>query len=354
KGAAQKIEIQPAELDLDDMQIILSGSVRPGSAGGLQVDLDLDTDRVDLDKLITDIKGLRKPSGKNSGAIYNPLPISGEISLRSKEFKAKTVVIQPLQADIRVKKGSAEITFKKVDLCNIPVAGTIELSPQDIAYHLEADGKGQQLKPALTCLNNQNINADGLFDLAGSLEGTVEGIGEVTDLFKVSSGHFGLGVADGHIYRDFLFLNVLKFLNINKVITDRALGETKEKGLAFKRLETQITVENGKLKYNKIVLDSNMMKLTGAGEIDLAKNRIHFTLLVAPQTAINSILGYVPLVGSLLQTIATIPLGVRGTVDDVHILPLSPSAVGYEIKEVMKHTLGLPMKLIRLGDFVRQ
>jgi hypothetical protein len=93
------------------------------------------------------------------------------------------------------------------------------------------------------------------------------------------------------------------------------------------------------------------MKLSGTGKIDLFTKKIKFTLLMATQTAASALLGHVPLIGSALQAIATIPLTIEGTVDDVHVLPLAPSAVGYELREAARQAFGIPLHLVHLHDF---
>lgn len=93
------------------------------------------------------------------------------------------------------------------------------------------------------------------------------------------------------------------------------------------------------------------MKVSGTGEIDIRNKQIDFTLLVAPQKTMETVLGHIPLIGGTLETINTIPLRVGGTIDDIHVLPLAPSAVGFELKEIMKQTLDAPMKLVHMDKY---
>ena len=45
----------------------------------------------------------------------------------------------------------------------------------------------------------------------------------------------------------------------------------------------------------------------------------------------------------------TIPLSAKGTPGNIHIEPLAPSAIGYELQEMMKKTVEGPIKLFH-GD----
>jgi hypothetical protein len=73
---------------------------------------------------------------------------------------------------------------------------------------------------------------------------------------------------------------------------------------------------------------------------------------VTTQKTVSTLLGDIPLVGDALQTFTTIPLTLKGTIDDVHVLPLAPSAIGYELREVTKQTLGIPLHLVHLDDLL--
>jgi hypothetical protein len=72
-------------------------------------------------------------------------------------------------------------------------------------------------------------------------------------------------------------------------------------------------------------------------------------LLVALQTTLDRIFEKIPLVGGALQTFNTIPLSLKGTLDDLRVFPLAPSAVAYELKRLMENTARGPIKLIQIG-----
>jgi len=348
KGEPETIEIKSADLTWSDTGLTLAGSIKPSSSEAMVVDLDIETDRVDVERMMDDLGGKSKSLDEKSAATSLPLPIKGDIRFKTKQLKTKSLTIQPLHADTRFQENSADITLKETGLCSIPISGTIRYSHQNIAFNLKSEAKSQQLNTTLNCFLDRHFKADGTFDMEGALEGH----GTTRDLFRTSSGHLKVAISYGHIYHDIILLNVVKFLNITEVLTDRiTVDQMSEKGLGVKRFEMQVTLQNEKLEYEKFMLDSDEMMLTGTGEFDIRQKQIKFTLLVAPQKTANTILGHIPLIGGTLQTIATIPLSVRGTIDDVHVFPLGPSAVGDQLEEIMQQTLGVPMKLVHIDEF---
>lgn len=342
-------EVVVKKLTVNDTLLTLSGVVRPVTAGPLQVSLDVTADRVDVDQIM-------KTFGIDSTPQYStvpalPLPITGVIRFKTPTLLYKTLKIEPLQADFRFHDETVDITLRDAGLCRIPLSGSIAITPQDIAFHLIPDARNQPLNRTLNCFADRRFKADGAYDAAGSFRGR----GPLEELLGETSGHMDLSIADGHIYHDIVLLNVIKFLNITEVISDRVTArQMEERGLGFKRFESHITLQDGKLQYGKLILQADELVLTGIGEIDLFKKDIDFTLLAAPQTTVNALLGEVPLLGGILQTITAIPLRITGTIDDVHVLPLTPSAVGYELRELTKQTLGVSMKLVHMNEFRKE
>jgi uncharacterized protein YhdP len=226
----------------------------------------------------------------------------------------------------------------------------LKVSPQSLQFDLHPGARNQELNPTLDCFTNEIFKADGRFYLAGNLQGR----GKVQDLLKTSSGRLDLKVSDGHIYRDIIVLNVVKFLNVNQVLTGSVTAkQMEETGFGFRFFRNETRLKDGRLRYEKIILNGDEMTITGTGEIDLLHEHIDFTLLVAPQKTLDSILGRIPLIGAIFHTIDTIPLSLKGTFEDIHVYPLAPSAIGYELKEVMKDTIGIPIKLTHIDGLRR-
>lgn len=84
------------------------------------------------------------------------------------------------------------------------------------------------------------------------------------------------------------------------------------------------------------------MTITAVGEHDVQSGRIDLTPLVT----LNRVFEHIPLIGGVVDALDSIPLSVKGTLGAVHTIPLAPSAVGYELKQMMKKSVNRPLKLI--------
>jgi hypothetical protein len=90
------------------------------------------------------------------------------------------------------------------------------------------------------------------------------------------------------------------------------------------------------------------MKMFWQGEVDLTKNEVNLTLLIAPLRTIDKVIDSVPLVGNIFGgSLVSIPVQVSGDWNDPTVIPLSPSAVGSKLLGHVKRAFQLPLKMIQ-------
>ena len=345
-ATTETITLESIDLGWDGTELKISGAITPNFPDKPRINLDLEAGSIDVDNILSKIKHGRMESKKPVKTFS--MPVQGTVHFKAEKLDIKNRTIQPFQADIHIQDEDVTITLKDTGLCGIITSGTITLTPGGIQFDLKPDAQGQQIGATLDCFTDKKFKADGTFDLKGHFKGH----GTLNDLIGSTSGSFHISTSDGRLYRDIILLNVLKFLNASEVLTGRLSPDKMlEKGVGFDRFKWHAKLQKGTLQYDSFIFDGDEIKLSGTGEIDLLNKQVEFTLLVTTQKLASTLLGHVPLVGGMLQTIATIPLTVEGRFDDIHVLPLAPSAVGHELKEITEQTLGLPLNLVHLHDF---
>ena len=123
------------------------------------------------------------------------------------------------------------------------------------------------------------------------------------------------------------------------------------KGFGYHSIRIKAILQNGKILFEEVVLDGYPMTIAAQGEYNLLDGRLNIDLLVAPLKTLDRIFEHVPLVGGILQTLVSIPLSVKGTLNGVKVLPLHPSAVAYELKELMENTADIPINLVHADEW---
>jgi hypothetical protein len=359
RGDASKIRIDTADLNWSEMPLKLSGSIQPAPENRLRLDMDIAADAVDLDRLIQVLKTKPSDEAPQADPKSRSLPVVGNIHIKTDRLTFSDLTWRPLHADASLNNDQTDITIKEAVLCGISMPGTITLSPETILFDIKPMAKDQALNPSLNCfaeaaskgkgtlLTYKTFKADGTYSLQGSFQGN----GKAEDLLKTTTGKVEYSAADGHIYHDVILLNVLKFLNATELLTGQTdLAKMDTTGFGYRAINIEASLQNGKILFDKIILDGAALALTAAGEHDLLTGRLDLNVLVALQTTLDRIFDRIPLVGGVLQTFNTIPLSLRGTLDDVHVFPLSPSAVAYKLKRLMENTARGPIKLIQIGQ----
>ena len=142
---------------------------------------------------------------------------------------------------------------------------------------------------------------------------------------------------------------MLKFLNTLEVLAGKVNFEDMgKKGFGFHAFQLNAKLHRGKLRYEEAVLRGHPMTITAQGEHDLQNGRIDLTMLVAPLVTLNRVFEHIPLIGGVLETLDTIPLSVKGASGALHTIPLAPSAIGFELQQLMKKSVNRPIKINRV------
>jgi hypothetical protein len=341
-----KIDLQSADVTFSGSRLQAAGNMTR-SAQKVLVDMDITADTVDLDPLIQALKNRSQINGGGKTPKSQAIPVKGNIRFKADRFKIGKFSWNPLHADIRLDNDTADVTLKKAVLCGISTPGTLKVSPPNIDFDLEAVAKDQKLDPAKTCLVGETFKADGTYNLKGRFQGR----GKAEDLLKTATGQVEFRAADGHIYHDVILLEVLKFLNTLEMLDGRVNEkDMKKKGFGYHSFGVKAKLQDGKLRYDEAVLHGRPMTVTAAGEHNLQTGRFDLTLLVASLVTLDRIFEHIPLIGGILEALDTIPLSAKGTLENIHVYPLAPSAVAYELAEMMKKTVKRPINLIHGGE----
>jgi hypothetical protein len=84
------------------------------------------------------------------------------------------------------------------------------------------------------------------------------------------------------------------------------------------------------------------------GEIDIATQKIDFTIIVSPFKTIDRIINSIPGIRWILGgRLVGIPMKATGDIENPDVVALAPSAVGTSILEMLQRMLLLPIEIIQ-------
>jgi hypothetical protein len=303
----------------------------------VKLDLNLSTGNINLEEL----EGIFG-KGKKRADERPALSVEGNIRLKSESVKFRQYKWTPFVADVSFGDGGAEVEIKEASLCGMDTPGVVKVSDDYVSLNVEPSFKGQEIESAFRCLLNHDVRATGTFELHGRIMAQ----GRPEDLLKAMEGNIEFHAKDGRINYALGLIRIVEFLNVTEIYRGK-LPDVRKEGLLYDRLTLKVALQKDKMIFKEWTLDGPTMEIAGHGEIDLADQKINFTVLVAPLKTVDRIIKAIPLVRDIFAgTLLIIPVKVHGDLNDPRVTPLSPSAVGTELLTMMKRTLGLPFKVI--------
>jgi hypothetical protein len=135
-------------------------------------------------------------------------------------------------------------------------------------------------------------------------------------------------------------------LNVGGILEGR-LPDFRQQGLPYDSIDVKVALGDGKIKFQEATLQGPTVEIAWYGELDPINREIDGTVLVAPFRTIDYVIDKIPVVRYILgSTLVTVPVRVKGKLEDPEVIPLSPAAVGSEVLGIMKRTLHLPVRLM--------
>ena len=338
EAKGEKLVVHSARLGLGRSTVFLHGGV---NSGDTTIHLSLEATAPSLD--MKDIEGFVGTGGE--GGKWT-LPFDGDIKMKVTTFFYEGFTWGPLEGTVHLYPREVRVDVVRAHLCGIVTPGVVIVVPGNTSFSFNFWAKKASWDRALTCLFQEKGIAKGKFDLQGSIRAT----GKEDPLAEHSTGEASLTSGKGRIYRLTILSKIFSVLNVMEIFRGRLPDLTKE-GFAYNSIKGKAQLKNGRLLVEKLVVDGRPMKIFGTGTVDLVKERVDLTVLVAPLKTLDTILSRVPLVGWILtgksKTFISVPLKVKGPLDDPKVIPINPSAVGSGILGVMKRILQAPIQVIK-------
>ena len=282
-----------------------------------------------------------RPSESEAFDIWE-LPFQGRIISRLDSFALGELHWAPFNATVQIDPGNWHYKIEDAAICGVETKGELRVTPEKIAVTLTPAAKEANLDRTMTCLLEKPDLIDGRFDLAGRLETQ-----EAPDkLRRAINGHMEFNASQGRIYRFNLLSKTLAVVNVTEILRGK-MPDLMEGGLAYNRIDIRVDIADSLLTIDQAVIDGASANIAGQGTVNLVTGETDMVVLVAPFKTVDALVSYTPIIGDWLGgTLISIPVRVTGAFSDPTVTPLSPTAVGSSLMNLMKRTLNLPVKLV--------
>jgi len=269
--------------------------------------------------------------------------LSGIIKAKVKYLKYGDLTLSPVHADITLGAEHIPIALVNSDLCGISLTGIIETSPDKFQFRIFPSARDEKLDSSINCFFNKRQVATGSF----SLDSEIYTKGKGAEITRLLNGTFDFKAKDGRIYQLGILSKIFALLNLTEIFRGK-IPDLVGEGFAYNSITASGKLENGKYVITNFVIDGASMAIVCTGNIDLNKDSIDLVVLISPFKTIDLIIKYIPVVTQILDgNIISIPFRVTGKINDPEVTPLSPTAVGSGILNMLQRTIMLPIRIMQ-------
>jgi hypothetical protein len=336
KGSVTELRIDSTRLSIGTDGAVVNGDVTFSSAETV-LGLDVVSESLDWNEIEKISKHFAERGPGDSR------PVRGRIGLRAEHFMIDRFRNTPFYADVTLTPQGANVLIERAGFCEMTLIGRVSFDGPMVDAYLVPVVDVMPLGSVVTCLTSEKSMITGNFNLEGALQVNARS----EDIVKALKGRLTFVSEDGTILRSTFFARLVALLNLTEIYRGQ-LPDLRSQGLDYKRMVAEIEIKDGKVLVHSWSIDGRTTWMGSRGEIDIASQKIDFTIMVSPFKTIDRIINSIPGVRWILGgRLVAIPMRATGDLEDPQVVALSPSAVGTSILEMIQRTLMLPVEIIQ-------
>jgi len=328
------VRVVDGRFAVEDQQFELRGEGRR-TAQGPVIQARLESPGIVLERLLP--PPAEKPVPKEKSPLW-PLPVTGRIEVRAGFVQFPRHRIAPFEGNLALEPRRARLEVKEARACGVSFPMEVEAIPDDLSAWLHLSMRDAPLADAISCLTGGRVAMTGKADLHAELHTR----GPRPDLVRNLTGTAQAEVRDGRVKKFALIGNILAFRGIASLE-----DMSKADGFPYRRMTAKGHFAGGQFVLEEGFFDSNAARLAASGHVDLLGANSYLSVLIAPLTTVERLVGAVPLVGDVFGgAMVALPVAVNGDIRDPVIVPLGPRAITDQLLGIFERTLKLPGKLV--------
>jgi len=338
-----KITIDEAGIDFQNLKGLLVGS--PASFNGRwryaekpQLLFDFSAPNLDISYLISQID----PEAQE---FYAKLQGEGKIALA--KGRIKSFDFADFNSEVTIDRRVWRLISPTMRAASGTIRGvaTIADKPDTLGVSAQSKIEGVSVQTFLNWFDMTTTEMTGKVNLTGNLETIGK---DAAERKRNLNGAFALKIEDGIIRRMRILVQILNLLDLSRWFTLQMPDLAKE-GIRFRSISGDFKIARGVYETQNLVVDSNDLRMTGAGKIDVARDEIDFVVAVRPFAGIDTAINYIPLIGrgiaAIKNSFLVASFNIRGPIEEPTITPAPLSTMS----EWVFGVLGIPKHIIGWG-----
>jgi len=192
--------------------------------------------------------------------------------------------------------------------------------------------------------------------LTGTLRGDfyLEGL-TGKDFVPTSQGGINIEIHDGVLKKFQVLSKLFSLLNVSQIFSLQ-LPDMAEDGMPFEKIDASLSLTQGLLHTEDLLVHSEAMDLSIVGDYDLTNNRMDAILGVKPLKTVDRIITKIPIAGWILtgkeKALVTAHFSLTGDAEHPEVLPIPVTSLSDKVFGIFKRVLTLPGKVITAPEEV--
>jgi hypothetical protein len=328
------VRVSGARFSVEDQVFELSGQGRHTERGPV-IEARLESPGVVLDRLLPPRDPGAPPPDESK---LWPLPLSGRIEVRSAFVQGPRHRVEPFEGNLLLEPQRARLQVTHARVCGVSFPLEFEARPEDFTIVAHLGMRDEPLEAAIRCLTGDTVEITGNAELRAEVKTNGRSRPE---LLRNLTGTAQGELRNGRVMRFALLGNILAVRDI------ASPSEMRKNGFAYRRMTASGRFERGEFLVQEAFFDSKAARLAASGRIDLQGSDSRLTVLIAPLTSVERVVGAIPLLGDVFGgAMVALPVSVNGDIRDPTVVPLGPRAVTDQLLGIFERALKLPGKLV--------
>lgn len=329
-------------------------STQSGASGqhgdmGKKLSLQLFSSQLNLDALFPKGKDTTPTSFEPLRAWLSSWTIDGKVEIEQGEYRG--LRFQGLKGDIKTigkKLVLGPFQFKGAD-GDLWGEGWIEPTEKGVRFEIKPRLSNMEAKSFIRTLlqkgEEQKVMVTGRVHV-DRVE--LRGEGEDSQKLKESlQGGLRVEFENGVIERGNILAKIFSILNVSQWFMGR-FPDLKTRGFPYRHILATVQIKDGIASTDNFLVDSDAMKITLVGKVDLGKNLIDARVGVHPLVTLDTVVSKVPVAGYILtgkdKAFLSYVFEVKGDLDDPKIEDIPIKGLGENSWGIIKRLLETPLR----------
>lgn len=166
---------------------------------------------------------------------------------------------------------------------------------------------------------------------------------------KFLNGDISFNLKEGRIQRFTILSKILTILNIYQIFKLN-FDEFLSKGMPYKSIKGTLLLKDGVIYTEDLFLDSDQIRISAVGSVDLVRDELDFNLGVEPLVTVDKILNHIPVIGKIFtgkdKSLVVSYFKVRGNLHNPEVKVVPLKSLTRKVSSLLEQILGIPQQII--------